>query len=58
MEKNKTNQSVVKMEIPDSNSLKPFKFERNTNSGDINSNSSDRKKVQKQPSGGNLQLVT
>ena len=44
-------------EIPGSNSLKPFEFERNTNIGDINSSSCDRKKVQKQPSGGVLQLA-
>ena len=43
-------------EIPDLNSLKPFEFERNTSIADINSSSSDGKKVQKQPSGGVLQL--
>ena len=54
MEKeNKTNEK----EIPDSNSLKPFEFEKNTSIRDINSSSSDRKKVEKQPSGVVLQLV-
>ena len=40
-EKKKRWKWVSENEIPHSNSLKPFEFERNTNIGDINSSSSD-----------------
>ena len=48
MEKENSNDKIdySENEIPDLNSLKPFKFERKTNIGDIISSSSDvRKKV-------------
>ena len=48
MEKENSNDKIdySENEIPDLNSLKPFKFERETNIGDIISSSSDvRKKV-------------
>ena len=48
MEKENSNDKIdySENEIPDLNSLKPFKFERKTNVGDIISSSSDvRKKV-------------
>ena len=43
MEKENSNDKIdySENEIPDLNSLKPFKFERKTNIGDINSSSSD-----------------
>ena len=42
MEKeNKDETDLSENEIPDLNSLKPFKFEPKTNIGDINSSSSD-----------------
>ena len=42
MGKNKSDESdFSKNEIPDVNSLKPFEFEPKTNTGDINSSSSD-----------------
>ena len=48
MEKENSNDKIdySENEIPEINSLKPFKFERKTNIGDIISSSSDvRKKV-------------
>ena len=43
MEKKENNDKsdFIENEIPDLNSLKPFKFEPKTNIGDINSSSSD-----------------